>query len=192
MRRSAVIHERQTLTHLPPSSVLDLKVSPHGKAAEAFDLNEAPWEWRLDNARVAIQFPAGAVVMASRAMLALFEAEDCEALETRLTRGDGPRARRLRRLAATLPIGEPRLEQVRLVVERRPVNINLRCVRVRRSRRCELALCVGSSSGRRKPWAVRARAGRRRFEAKSFAGPRRKGIAEFALPVDPRRGGPVR
>ena len=64
-------------------------------------------------------------------MLALFGAKDCEALEARLVQGDGPSARRLRRLAATLPIGEPsRLEQIRLVVDRRPISVNLRCVRI--------------------------------------------------------------
>ena len=53
-------------------------------------------------------------------MLALFGAKDCEALEARLVRAEGPSARRLRHLAATLPIGEPsRLEQMRLVVDRR-------------------------------------------------------------------------
>ena len=63
-------------------------------------------------------------------MLALFGARDCEALEARLVRAEGPSARRLRHLAATLPIGEPsRLEQIRLVVDRRPIGVNLRCVR---------------------------------------------------------------
>ena len=63
-------------------------------------------------------------------MLALFGAKDSEALEARLVQGDGPSARRLRHLAATLPIGEPsRLEQIRLVVNRRPIGVNLRCVR---------------------------------------------------------------
>ena len=64
-------------------------------------------------------------------MLALFGAKDCEELEARLVRGEGPSARRLRHLAATLPIGEPpRLEQIRVVVERRPAGVNLRCVRI--------------------------------------------------------------
>ncbi len=63
-------------------------------------------------------------------MLALFGAKDCEALEARLVRGQGPLARRLRRLMATLPIGEaPRLEPMRVVVDRRLANVNLRCVR---------------------------------------------------------------
>ena len=64
-------------------------------------------------------------------MLAMFGAKDCEALEARLVRGEGPTARRLRHLAATLPIGEaPRLEQMRLVVDRRPAGVNLRCARI--------------------------------------------------------------
>ena len=64
-------------------------------------------------------------------MLALFGAKDREALEARLVRGEGPSARRLRHLAATLPIGEPpRLEQIRVVVERRTAGVNLRCVRI--------------------------------------------------------------
>ena len=64
-------------------------------------------------------------------MLALFGAKDREALEARLVRGEAPLARRLRRLAATLPISEPpRLEQMRVVVDRRVANVNLRCVRI--------------------------------------------------------------
>ena len=64
-------------------------------------------------------------------MLALFGAKDCEALEARLVRGEGPLARRLRRLAATLPIGEsPRLEPMRVAVGRRLANVNLRCIRI--------------------------------------------------------------
>ena len=64
-------------------------------------------------------------------MLALFGAKDCEALEARLIRGEGPSARRLRHLAETLAIGEPsRLEPMRLVVDRKSVSVNLRCARV--------------------------------------------------------------
>jgi PAS domain S-box-containing protein len=101
------------------------------QAAAAFDRHDAPQEWVNDTARLAILFPPGFVVSASPAMLALFGAKDCEALEARLVRGEGPSARRLRHLAATLPIGEPpRLEQIRVVVERRPAGVNLRCVRI--------------------------------------------------------------
>ena len=64
-------------------------------------------------------------------MLALFGAKDCVALEARLVRGEGPLARRLRRLAATLPFGEPpRLEPMRILVDRRLANVNLRCLRI--------------------------------------------------------------
>ena len=91
-------------------------------------------------------------------MLALFGAKDCEALEARLVRGEGPSARRLRHLAATLPIGEPRVSsRCALVVERRPIGVNLRCVRIGAAGRRELAFGVGSGSGRRKRRAARAR-----------------------------------
>ena len=64
-------------------------------------------------------------------MLALFGAKDCEELEARLMRGEGPLARRLRRLAATLPIGgPPRLEPMRVVLDRRPASLNLHCIRI--------------------------------------------------------------
>ena len=64
-------------------------------------------------------------------MLALFGVNDFDALEARLMRGEGPSARRLRHLAATLPVGEPpRLERMRFVVERRRISVNLRCARV--------------------------------------------------------------
>ena len=50
----------------------------------------------------------------------------------RLLRGEGPSARRLRHLAATLPVGASRRgsRAVRFVVERRRINVNLRCARV--------------------------------------------------------------
>ena len=63
-------------------------------------------------------------------MLALFGADDFDALEARLMRGEGPSARRLRHLAATLPVGEPsRLERMSFVLDRRPTSVNLRCAR---------------------------------------------------------------
>jgi PAS domain S-box-containing protein len=118
------------LTHSPPSSA-DLTGISREQALAAFDWRDAPRAWLNDKARLVILSPPGFVVNASRAMLALFEAKDCEALEARLVRGEGPSARRLRHLAATLPIGEaPRLEQIRVVVERRPAGVNLRCVRI--------------------------------------------------------------
>jgi PAS domain S-box-containing protein len=114
----------------PPSSAAELTVPSREQAAAAFDPHDAPRDWLADNARLAILFPPGFVVSASPAMLALFGAKDWEALEDRLVRSEGPLARRLRRLAATLPIGEPRLEQMRLIVDRRAAGVNLRCVRI--------------------------------------------------------------
>jgi PAS domain S-box-containing protein len=96
----------------------------------AFDPCVAPREWLNDEARLAILSPPGLVVSTSAAMLALFNANDGKALEVRLLRGEGPSARRLRHLAETLPIGEPRLEQLRIVVDKRAIGVNLRCVRV--------------------------------------------------------------
>ncbi|HEX9168963.1 MAG TPA: PAS domain-containing protein, partial [Roseiarcus sp.] len=97
----------------------------------AFDPRLAPPDWLGDSARLAIAFPRGRIVAASPAMLALFEVNDTDALERRLLRGEGPSARRLRHLAATFPIGgPPRLEGMRFVVKRQPINVNLRFARV--------------------------------------------------------------
>jgi PAS domain S-box-containing protein len=118
------------LTHSPPSFADDLQAQPRDQAAAAFAWAHAPEAWRHDKARLALLSPPGFIVSASPAMLALFGAKDCEALEARLIRGEGPSARRLRHLASTLPIDEPaRLEPMRLVVDRRPVSVNLRCLR---------------------------------------------------------------
>jgi PAS domain S-box-containing protein len=117
------------LTHSPPSSAAELTPLSREQAAAAF-WRDAPQAWRNDKARLAMLLPPGLVVSASQAALALFGAKDCEALEARLIRGEGLSARRLRRLAATLPMGEPRLEQMRLIVDRRPAGVNLRCVRI--------------------------------------------------------------
>ena len=96
-----------------------------------FDPRLAPADWLGDNARLAIAHPSARIVAASPAMLALFQVNDGDALGARLLRGEGPSARRLRHLAATLPLGEPpRLEGMRFLVDRRPVSVNLRCVRV--------------------------------------------------------------
>src|SRR3984957_20972315 len=135
-----------TLTHSPPSSAADLRALSREHAAAAFYRRDAPEEWLKDKARLAILSPPGLLVSASPAMLALFGAKDCEALEARLVRGEGPSARRLRPLAATLPIGEPpRLEQIRVVVERRPAGVNLRCVRI--GGPAGSAPALGSASG---------------------------------------------
>ncbi|MGH6799204.1 MAG: hypothetical protein ACREDI_12570, partial [Roseiarcus sp.] len=119
------------MTHSPPSSAAELAVLSREQAGAAFDQHDAPRDWLNDKARLAIMSPPGFIVSASPAMLALFGARDCEALEARLVRGEGPSARRLRHLAATLPVGEPpRLEPIRVVVDRRPAGVNLRCVRI--------------------------------------------------------------
>ena len=118
------------MTHSPPSSAAGLKALSREQAAAAFARHHTPEEWLRDKARLAILSPPGLIVSASPSMLALFGAKDCEALEARLVRAEGPSARRLRHLAATLPIGEPsRLEQMRLAVDRRRIGVNLRCVR---------------------------------------------------------------
>jgi PAS domain S-box-containing protein len=119
------------LTHSPPSSAAGLTALSRDQAVAALARHGAPEEWLKDKARLAILVPPSSVVSASPAILALFGAKDCETLEARLIRGEGPSARRLRHLAATLPIGEPsRLEQMRLVVDRRSIGVNLRCVRI--------------------------------------------------------------
>ena len=118
------------MTHWPPSSAPEPAVQSPEKAA-TFDLRLAPADWLGDAARLAIASSPARIVAASPAMLALFAVNDMNALEARLLRGEGPSARRLRHLAATLSVGEPpRLEGMRFVVERRPINVNLRCIRV--------------------------------------------------------------
>ena len=119
------------MTHSPPSSAADLTPLAREQAAAAFTRQGAPEEWLKDKARLAILSPPGLLVSASPAMLALFGAKDREALEARLVQGDGPSARRLRRLAATLAFDEaPRLEQMRLLIDRRPASVNLHCARM--------------------------------------------------------------
>src|SRR6202043_3878652 len=94
-------------THSPPSSAAGLTALSREQAAAALDRQGAPEEWLKDKARLAILSPPDLLVSASPAILTLFGAKDCEALEARLIRGEGPSARRLRHLAATLPIAEP-------------------------------------------------------------------------------------
>jgi PAS domain S-box-containing protein len=119
------------LTHSPPPSAAEPSAQSREQPGAAFDPRLAPADWLGDKARLAIMFPPARIVDASPAMLALFRVDDADALEARLLRGEGPSARRLRHLASTLPVGQPpRLEAMRFVVERRPVNVNLRCARV--------------------------------------------------------------
>ena len=109
----------------------DLALLSREEVAAAFDPERAPQDWRNDNARLAIVSPPAWIVAATPAMLALFGADDFDALEARLMQGEGPSARRLRHLAATLPVSEPsRLERMGFVLDRRPTSVNLRCARV--------------------------------------------------------------
>jgi PAS domain S-box-containing protein len=114
-----------------PTSPADLALPLRDEAGAAFDPELAPQNWRNAKARLAIVSPPARVVAASAAMLDLFRCGDLDALDARLVQGDGPSARRLRHLAATLPIGQPpRLERMSFVIDRRPSNINLRCAQV--------------------------------------------------------------
>jgi PAS domain S-box-containing protein len=119
------------LTHWPPSSAPEPALQSPEKTA-TFDPRLAPADWLGDAARLAITGSPARIVAASPAMLALFAVKDMNALEARLLRGEGPSARRLRHLAATLSVGEPpRLEGMRFDVGQRPISVNLRCARVR-------------------------------------------------------------
>jgi PAS domain S-box-containing protein len=114
----------------PPSSAAEPAVQPQEEAA-GFEPQQAPPDWLSDQARFAIAFPPLRIIEASPALLALFGVSDAKALEARLIGGEGPSARRLRHLAAMMPVGEPaRLEGMRFVVDRRPMSVNLRCARV--------------------------------------------------------------
>ena len=200
LRRFDIHSRAPTLTYSPPSSAAEITGLSREQAAAAFDPHDAPGEWLADNARLAILFPPGLVVSASPAMLALFDARDREALETRLARGEGPSARRLRHLAATLPIGEPRLEQMRLTVDqRRPAGVNLRFIRIAAPGGASWLLAsapaLGVANGERP-----AAGNRKGPEAEAprtcgrFGVPRawRSAYAEFPLSMDARRRGPVR
>ena len=106
------------MTHSPPTSAVDFVALPREHAVGGLRSERRAARVVVnDKARLAILSPPGLVVSASPAMLALFKANDGEALEARLMRGDGPSARRLRHLAETLPVGEPRLEPLRIVVD---------------------------------------------------------------------------
>ena len=78
------------------------------------DEAQMPAPWLDGGARIAILCPDAQVVYASSLALALFGAKDIGELESRMLLGEGPSARRLRHLAATLPVGEAmRLERLR-------------------------------------------------------------------------------
>ena len=80
---------------------------------------------------IAIIDAAGQAVGVTPFGLSLVGASDRADFQRRLLSGDGPGARRLRRLAATLPIAEaPRLERVRRFEGTRPASVNVRCLRI--------------------------------------------------------------
>ena len=199
LRRFDIHSRAPTLTYSPPSSAAEITGLSREQAAAAFDPHDAPEAWLADNARLAVLFPPGLVVSASPAMLALFDARDREALETRLARGEGPSARRLRHLAATLPIGEPRLEQMRLTVDqRRPAGVNLRFIRIAAPGGASWLLAsapaLGAANGeppaagnRQDPKAEAPRT----EDDFGVPGAGRSAYAEFPLSMDARRGGPV-
>ena len=71
------------------------------------------------------------ILYATPAALRLFGAGSRADLERALGAGDSPTARRLRHLAATLPVGgPPRLERIRFSLGRRTTSLNLLCARV--------------------------------------------------------------
>ena len=82
-------------------------------------------------ARLLIIDTQAQIVYATPDALELFGAKDRSDLQARLLSGEGPTARRLRHLTASLPIGErPRLERVRFFPQGRAASFNLRCARV--------------------------------------------------------------
>ncbi|HKN29816.1 MAG TPA: ATP-binding protein [Roseiarcus sp.] len=71
------------------------------------------------------------ILYATPAAVRLFEAKGRADLQRALGAGESPNARRLRHLAATLPIGgPPRLERMRFTLGRRSTSVNLLCARV--------------------------------------------------------------
>ena len=100
-------------------------------AEAAFEAAERAAVQSEDAARLAALDRAGQVVFATATALARFEAKDGAELGRRLLTGDGPGARRLRRLAASLPVGEaPRLERLAFPIGRRSASLNLLCARI--------------------------------------------------------------
>ena len=113
---------------LPPKPPADSVAPTAEHAAVVFD---ALPNWPADSACLAIAGLPARIGYANAAALALFGVKDIAAFDTRLLTGAGPSARRLRHLAATLPIGDaPRLERMLFFVGRRRISVNLRCARV--------------------------------------------------------------
>jgi len=101
----------------------------------------------------------GAVVSATAAALEAFGAKSRAELQRLLLAGDGPTARRLRHLAATMTVGAaPRLERLMVVAGRRTSSINLHCARVAAADGLAfLALWMAGSRGQRHPAPVAPR-----------------------------------
>ncbi len=84
-----------------------------------------------DFGSLAILGAQGEILYATPIAMRLFGAANRAELQRALGLGDGPNARRLRHLAATLPLGgPPRLERIRYSLGRRSVSLNLLCARV--------------------------------------------------------------
>ena len=115
----------------PPEPPSDPPVPTPQAATANFDEAQMSAHGLDDGARIAILFPGPRIVYATSPALALFAVRDIGELEIRMLQGEGTSARRLRHLAATLPIGgTPRLERLRFFTGRRPTNLNLRCARI--------------------------------------------------------------
>ena len=123
-----VISRAAVLTVSPPNP--EDEAAPLLPAAAEALFEAARCLSAADDAPVAILDAAARVVHAGAAAERLLDANSRSAVRARLASGEGPTARRLRRLAAAAPLAEPRLEQVRFALGRRPVALNLRCTRL--------------------------------------------------------------
>jgi len=101
-----------------------------GPAAEAL-FAAAGLSSAAGDRKLAILDALGGIAFAAPEGLSLFRAATTDEIARKLTSGEGPTARRLRRLAATLPVGVPsRLERMRFTVERKSLILNLRLARI--------------------------------------------------------------
>ena len=170
----------------------------------------APPDWLRDHARLAIEGSPARIVDASPAILALFGVDDFEALEARLLRGEGPSARRLRHIAATLPIGDLPETRMHALGHRPAADERQFALRPdRRARRRDVAPGLDF-----RPWAPRApnrlhppttatqcrrlsrrrricRAERRRRIRASCGSSTRRAILALRIPCSPPRSEPT-
>src|SRR5271166_4286604 len=124
-------HYEGPLTSLPPRRPEDWALLTPDGADALFEAAEPTAQQLNGAARLLIIDDKARIVHATSDALALFGVKDLGDLQARLLAGDGPTARRLRHLAATLPIGAaPRLERMRFSLGRRSTSLNLRCARV--------------------------------------------------------------